>query len=446
MSRFRGVLACGAVLAALVVLTGCGGSSSSKSTAGGSGSTSSSAGGGSSSAPSFELRIANILPFTGDLSTFGPSMDAATKVAAGYINKTLRADELGNKISVKIVDSEDSQSAVQPALEAAQKLVNVDHVDAIIGTMSSGSTIAVAQSVAIPNHVVEVTPTASSTAISKLTDDNLVFRPYPSDAFQSRELVTAVADQLGRNATINVGARDDDFGAALQARFEQLWKANGGKIGQSVKWDPNAPTFTTEAQELASGHPTGWVIIDFPPTFAKVGPALVRTGSWTPAKTFMTAEMDTPDVFKLVGRPALEGLRGVAPSTKTTSLLDSFNKLFKQQAPGNAITGYEGFAFDSVMMTFLAALDARSADPLKFKDDIQKVTNPPGPEYTYLQLGQAVKALLSGKPVHYAGVSGPLDLDANGDPTAARFDLWQIKGSGFKALKTFALTGSQAGQ
>ena len=43
------------------------------------------------------------------------------------------------------------------------------------------------------------------------------------------------------------------------------------------------------------------MIIDFPDTFAKVGPALVRTGKWTPAKTFMNDVMSIPASLKQVG-------------------------------------------------------------------------------------------------------------------------------------------------
>jgi len=421
---------------AAALLAGCGSSKS--------GSSASTSGGGNaaSGTPSFALRIGNILPFTGDLSTFGPSFDAATRLAASYINSTLASEGLGSHVSVKIVDSEDDQSKIQPALEAAQKLVQIDHVNVIVGTISSGSTIAVAQSVAIPNNVVEITPTSSATAISSLKDNNLVFRILPSDAFQARELVRAVSDKLGPHATVNVGARNDDFGTALQSQFEQLWKQGGGTVGRVVKWNPDAPTFDTEAQTLAGGHPSGWVIIDFPPTFAKVGAALVRAGGWSPSRTFMTAEMRTPDAFKLVGAPVMNGLNGVAPSTAKTTLLTSFDTFFKQKEPGKPLTGFEGLPFDAVMVAFLAALDAHSSDPGKFKDQIQKVTNPPGTQDTYLQLGSAIKDILAGKKVKYEGVSGSLNLDANGDPTAARFELWTAHGQGFKTLHTYSLTGA----
>ncbi len=392
-----------------------------------------------SATPSFQLRLGGIFPLTGDLSSVGPSINAATQLAVDTINQTLAKMGLSNSISVDLVDTQDDQTQTQPAIEAATKEVKVDKVDVIIGTMSSTSTIAMAQAVTIPNDIVVISPTASAPQITDLKDNNTVWRILPSDDFQGKALATAAAAAFGPHATINVGARNDDFGSALQSIFVKTWKAEGGKIGQVVSWDPTAATFDTEAQKLTSGNPNGWVIIDYPETFAKVGPALVRTGKWSPAKTLMTDVMSIPASLKQVGQQATVGLRGTAPAAAGNSFpqVAAFFKLFKAKESKLPVTGYEGTSFDAVMLAFLAALQGHSASPNAIKANLRSVSGPPGVKVTYLQLAKAIRLVLAGKQIDYQGVFGPVDYDSHGDVGAALFKIWKYNGKTVSTLKTF---------
>lgn len=393
--------------------------------------------------PSFQLRIGTILPFTGDLSSVGPSLDASARLAVDTINAALKKDNLGKKVSAKIVDSQDDQTATQPAIEAATKEVKVDKVNVIIGTLSSQSTIAMAQAVTIPNNVIVITPTGSAPQITSLQDKNTVWRILPSDLFQGKAMASAVAGAFGKSATINVGARNDAFGTALEQVFASTWKANGGKIGAQVNWDPNQATFDSEAQQLVSGNPAGWVIIDFPETFAKVGPALVRTGKWTPAKTFMNDVMSVPASLQQVGAQATTGLRGVAPTSQSASVKQTgaFAKLFVAKEKGKPVTGYEATSFDAVMLSFLAALQGRSSSPNAIKANLRSVSGPSGTPVSYLNLAQAIKLILAGKRVAYQGVWGPIDYDKNGDVGSSLFKLWHYDGTNVVTEKIFKYGG-----
>jgi len=389
--------------------------------------------------PSFQLRIGTIMPFTGDLSAVGPSLNASVQLGVDTINQTLARLGLSNSISVDLVDSQDDQTQTQPAIEAATKEVKVDKVDVILGTLSSTSTIAMAQGVTIPNNVVVISPTASAPQITNLKDNNTVWRVLPSDTFQGRALAAAGATVFGRHATVNVGARNDDFGTALQALFIKTWKARGGKIGQSVNWDPNGTTFDTEAQKLVSGNPAGWVIIDYPQTFAKMGPALVRTGKWSPSKTLMTDVMSVPASLKQVGRQATVGLRGTAPASlaPTYPQVSAFAKLFKKKESKFPATGYEGLSFDATILSFLAALQGHSASPNAIKANLRSISGPPGIKVTYLNLAQAIKDILAGKQIDYQGVFGPVDYDSHGDVGSAIFKIWKYDGKTVSTIKEF---------
>jgi ABC-type branched-subunit amino acid transport system substrate-binding protein len=393
-------------------------------------------------APSFELRIGPVLPLTGDLASFGPSQAEAARIAVEQIQAALDAKTLAD-VTVRVLTVEDDGGRAQAGVEAATKFVQTDDVDVVMGTMASSVTIPIAESVTIPNQVVQITPTSTAPEITDLADDGYVWRILSSDNLQGSALVDAAADAFGSDATINVGARNDAFGTALKQLFEDGWKEQGGTVGASVTWNPEAATLDTEAAQLAGGSPDGWVIIDFPETFAKVGPALVRAGGWDPSKSFMTEAMRNADELTKIGARATDGLRGTAPTSEDAPARDAFDALFEQEAKeGTPLTGFEGASFDAVMLAFLAALDAGSSDPEEMKETLQAVSGPPGQKYTFEQLDQAIQDLLDGQDIDYEGAWGPIDFDENGDPGSAIYEVWQFDGNEVSTLKTFTFQGA----
>src|SRR5438132_4797941 len=180
----------------------------------------------------FQLRIGDVLPFTGDLAAYGPNLDRAVKLAVDLDNAALKRLKLSKKMSVKLVASEDGQTQAAASVEAATKLVKADKVSVIIGEMASGATIPMAQSVTIPNHVVDISPTSSAPQITDIADNGYLWRVYPSDYLQGRVLAQAAVDAFGKGKTVNVGARNDAFGTALEQLFGAPYTKLGRKVGK----------------------------------------------------------------------------------------------------------------------------------------------------------------------------------------------------------------------
>src|SRR6266487_65874 len=97
--------------------------------------TSSGAPAGSAASCSLNLRIGDVLPFTGDLAAYGANLDRAVKLAVNVQNSALKQLGLAGKIKVKLVDSQDGQTQATASVEAAKKEVG-EHVNVIIGEMA----------------------------------------------------------------------------------------------------------------------------------------------------------------------------------------------------------------------------------------------------------------------------------------------------------------------
>src|SRR3954453_21611279 len=153
----------------------------------------------------FTLRIGDVLPFTGDLSAYGANLDRAVKIAVGLQNAALRKAGLAGRASVKLVGSEDGQTQASASVEAATKLVKSDHANVLIGEMASSATIPMAQSVTIPNRVVQISPTSSAPQITDIKNNGYLWRTYPSDTLQGKVLAQAAIDVFGQGGTVTRG-------------------------------------------------------------------------------------------------------------------------------------------------------------------------------------------------------------------------------------------------
>jgi ABC-type branched-subunit amino acid transport system substrate-binding protein len=383
----------------------------------------------------FQLRIGDVLPFTGGLAAYGANLDRAVKLAVGMQNAALKRQRL-TKMSVKLVASEDGQTQASASVEAATKLVKANHVSVIIGEMASSATIPMAQSVAIPNHVVDISPTSSAPQITGIKDNGYLWRVYPSDYLQGRVLAQAAIGAFGKGKTVNVGARNDAFGTALEQLFVAQYRKLGGKIGQTLRWNPDQANYDTEAGRLVSGSPAGYVIIDFPETFQKFVPSLVRTGKWQASRTLMTEALRNADVLKSIGSPA-DGLRGTAATSIGAPARAAFDALWKRQVHGaKPYTGFEGTSFDAANLAFLAAVKACSAKGAKIKAQLRAVSGPPGPKVTYRTMDKAVRLVAAGKDINYEGAWGPIDWDKNGDPGSAVYEIWRYSGGNIATQRT----------
>jgi branched-chain amino acid transport system substrate-binding protein len=373
------------------------------------------------------LTIGDIVPLTGDLSDYGPSGRKAADLAVDQINAAVK--EVGADHTVKVVH-EDDQTDPQASVQAARKVVDSDNATCIAGGYSStSSTIPISRSVTIREGVLQLSPASTADEISGIEDDGLLNRTSPPDRFQGPTLAGLVEESLGgaQGKTINIAARNDAYGTGLADTFTKPWEAKGGKIGERVEYDPEQPSYNSEAQKIVSGNPDGWVIIDFPETYAKVGPALVRTGKWDPKKSFITDGLASGKLPKDVGRDATEGMRGTAPgSPDSGEAAQAFNKAY-EAAGGPERQTFDAQNFDATILCYLSAVAAGSTDGKDMAAELQNVSGPGGDKYTFEQLPDAIKALQNGDDIDYEGASGPLDLNDDGDPTSGVYDIYRYK-------------------
>lgn len=381
-----------------------------------------------------DLQIGDLVPLSGDLAASGPPARKAAEMALGQIDEAIAKVGAGDRVTL---EHRDDHTTADGAQAAARRLVD-DGATCLTGPWSSPATIAVAEAVSIPDGILQISPAATGDEISDLSDDGLVNRTALPDSAQGPVLAREIAADLGgaSGRTVNIGTRNDVYGIGMSKSFADAWEADGGTLGEEVIYESDQPNYESEAAQIVSGDPDAVVIIDYPSTFAKVGPALVSTGLYDPTIAWVTDGLVASEIRWLAGLDAVDGMRGTGPGAPATGAgAAAFDRLFESSQPARVERQtFDAQSFDAVILCYLAAVAAGSTDGAEMAAALPEVTSPGGERYTWEQLPEAIEALRAGGEIDFQGASGAIDLDENGDPTSGVYVLYRYDGGSPEVL------------
>jgi branched-chain amino acid transport system substrate-binding protein len=350
------------------------------------------------------IDVGVVIPFSGDLSDFGAPMLNALRMAQEDINAA--GGPLGRE--VQLLD-EDSGTDSTQGVNAANKLVDTDGVPFLIGAVSSGVTISIAQSVTVPNGILHTTSASSSPSISTLEDDDLVFRTRTNDRFVAKVMARIIQNQGG--STASVIFINNDFGEALADTFEASFEGEtltrvGYESGQSSYQSVLQKAFADDPDYVAfAGYPeSGTTILS---QWAEEG----YGGNWV-----LHTSLLSNDVIANVGSDIMNGMYGVRTKPPTGDATEAFVSDYESAYPdAQVFDPYSWNSYDALVSWALAVEQAGTTDPAAVKQEMRTVSNPPGDAVGYAEFGSGVEAIDGGTDIDYAGPSGNVNYDDNGD-------------------------------
>lgn len=181
---------------------------------------------GCSNAPKV-LKVAVLAPLSGPVPTFGVSTRDGALLAINEWNA--KGGVLGMKITPIV---EDSQCTPDPAVNAANKVINQDKVHYIIGEVCSKASIPISE-IANAAKVIEMSPTSTNTAVT--VDKNgatkaYIFRACFIDPFQGKVGATFAYNNLKAKKAFIMFDQSNDYVKGLAEAFEQTFTQLGGQI------------------------------------------------------------------------------------------------------------------------------------------------------------------------------------------------------------------------
>lgn len=370
----------------------------------------------SGTSTSEKIKIGTLMDQTGDLGIFGPPMIKAVDLVAEIVNESGGL----NGAQVEFVHR-DSRSSEQLGVDAASALVNIDGVKAIIGSLGSGITLAIAESVAIPSGVLLISPTSSSPAISVLDDDDLVFRTVTSDAFQGVVLAD-LASELGYSSAVTVyinNAYGEGLSRSFSARFEEI----GGTIHDQVGFESGQVSYISELKRAADSGGQLLLTVAYPES---EGILLRESAEADFFDDYLFVDVAASDgLFDGIDVSEFEGSYGTIPNTPDNPLRRAFTDLYTSRTDGDPDDLFISEAFDAAAIVALAIEKADSDDPNMVKMAMRDVANPPGEIVGPGDLPKALELIRNGQDVNYSGAAGEQDFDENGD-VVTPIDIWRI--------------------
>ena len=216
--------------------------------------------GGGGAAPAKELKIAILAPLSGPVPTFGVATRDGALMAINEWNA--KGGVLGMKI-VPIV--EDSQCTPDPAVNAANKVIDQDKVHYIIGEVCSKASIPVSE-IANAKGVLQISPTSTNPAVVR--DASGKVKPFTfvacfNDETQGKVMAKFAFEQLKAKTAFIMFDQANDYVKGLSEYFEKNFTAAGGTIVGKETYTAKDTDFSAILAKVAEAKPDVVVLPDY---------------------------------------------------------------------------------------------------------------------------------------------------------------------------------------
>lgn len=378
-----------------------------------------------------EFRIGALNPLTGAGGTYGEGMLAGIKLAVEEVNSQGGAG--GRKLRLF---AEDSQTKPDLAVLAAKKLIEVNNVNAIVGTWASSVTLAIMPLITSAG-IIQMN---SSGAPEVLTEDkeDLVW------GFQSANTVfgwafaqAAAKRNFKRPATL---ALNESSALGQAEYFRKAWEDGKGELATAVVFEPNQTSYRTELQRVLATKPDVIILSCYTPQATIILREWYQSGEDT--KFIMPGWSTSPDLIKALGPTVTEGIISVQNVVaEGAPNYARFAAAYKEANRGKEPDIYAAECYDEVMTLALAIEAAgQGASVRQVNDSIRKVTNAPGEKVGTFAEGRDL--LRQGITIDYDGVSSNVEMNEYGG-TVPDFGVFEIENGKLVRKETIAFAKDQ---
>ena len=192
-----------------------------------------------------KIKIGVICPKSGTAGD-GVYMEAACQMAAEEINAAGGMDGLEVELYV-----EDDEGTAQKSVTVAQKLVNQDKVDIVIGAQNSACTLA-NMLVTQEAGIVQITPGSSSPSITQQGND-WIFRTSISDLTAATSIMEYCKEKGYKNIALIHSS--GDFGVTASQAINEKCGDYGLTIAVEEQFNDDDVDFTTVLNKIQGANP-----------------------------------------------------------------------------------------------------------------------------------------------------------------------------------------------
>lgn len=300
------------------------------------------------------LRIGMILSESGGAAAYGADAKRGAEVAL----EMARAE--GLPFDVDVV-SRDDRSEQTEAANAATALINIDHVNAILGPAISPSALSVGR-LAQENGVPMVVTSATLDSITRTDeyDRTFVFRACFNDTFQGQAMASFVFNSLQDRTAAIVYDSSLPYSVGLSRAFRADFERLGGRV---VSQDTYSSTDTDFSALITRTARVDADVLFIPGWDEHVGPMIRQAaGRWNKFTLIGGDGWPTDRLLQLAGPVipeayALSHFQPENPSPQAAAFIEAYRARF-----GSNPTPFAALGYDAMRLILDAAKRASSLE------------------------------------------------------------------------------------
>jgi branched-chain amino acid transport system substrate-binding protein len=197
------------------------------------------------------IKVGLLSPLSGAVPTFGISTQEGAQMAVKEWNA--KGGVLGKQIELVVADS---QCSADPAVNAANKLIDQDKVKYIVGEVCSSASIPVSV-ITNQKKVLQISPTSTNPSVTVDANGNVkpyTFRACYDDNFQG-QVMAKFANGKGFKTAFITYDQGNDYTVGLANSFEKAFTALGGQIVGKETYTKNDTDFSAILTKVAEAKP-----------------------------------------------------------------------------------------------------------------------------------------------------------------------------------------------
>lgn len=214
------------------------------------------------------IKVAVLAPLSGSQPTFGISTRNGALMAIDEWNA--KNGLLGKTIEAVVADS---QCEADPAVNAANKVIDQDKVHYIVGEVCSKASIPISE-IANEKKVVQISPTSTNVQVTTKIDGSTkpyTFRACFIDPFQGTVGAKFAMENLKAKTAFIMFDQGNDYVRGLAEAFEAAFTKLGGQVVGKESYTSTDTDFSAILAKVAEAKPDMIYLPDYYPIVNLVG-------------------------------------------------------------------------------------------------------------------------------------------------------------------------------
>lgn len=220
------------------------------------------------------IKVGGVAPLSGGVAVYGVECKNGIDLAIEEINA---AGGINGKTLEFICEDDEGDPA--KSVNAYKKLVTNDGVEYVIGSLTSGCTIALTN-LAQNQKILQIAPAATATAVTDA--GNYIFRACFIDPFQGRVGGKFAFENLSAKKAAILYDIGNDYSVGLTENFEYEFTKLGGSIVSKESYATGDKDFNAQLTKIKAAKPDVVYLPDYYGTVALIAKQLRAQGIDTP--------------------------------------------------------------------------------------------------------------------------------------------------------------------